>query len=88
MESLYLIMKKKWIQEAVEKPGTLHRQLGIPKDKKIPVSLLNKIISAKAGEVITNPTKLGKEKIKVTQLLERRAILARNLKKISKKNEK
>jgi hypothetical protein len=78
-------MEKKWIQKAVNKPGTLHRQLEIPEDKKIPVSLLNKIISAKAGDVIVNPSKVGKRKIKVTRLLERRAILARNLKKISKR---
>lgn len=75
---------KKWIQKAVEKPGTLHKQLGIPRDKKIPMSLLNKIIKAKAGDTITNPSKLGKKKIKVTRLLEHRAILARNLKKLKK----
>ena len=76
---------KKWIQKAVNKPGTLHRQLGIPKDVKIPVVLLNKIISAKAGDTIKNPVKIGKKVIKVTRLLEERAILARNLKKISQK---
>ncbi len=75
-------MVDKWIQKAVNKPGTLHRQLQIPEDKKIPVVLLDKIIKAKAGDVIVNPTKIGKGKIKVTRLLERRAILARNLKKI------
>jgi len=47
--------------------------------------LLNKIVSAKAGDTITNPTTKGKRRIKVTRLLERRAILARNLKRISKK---
>jgi len=78
-------MKKKWIQKAVNKPGTLHKQLEIPKNKKIPMSLLNKIIKAKAGDIIINPTKIGKRKIKVTRLLEERAILARNLKNISKK---
>tara|TARA_Y100000310_G_scaffold26446_1_gene25211 strand:- start:3032 stop:3268 length:237 start_codon:yes stop_codon:yes gene_type:complete len=78
-------MVRKWIQKAVNKPGTLHRQLDISEDEKIPFSLLDKIIAAKAGDVITNPSKLGKRKIKVTRLLERRAILARNLKKISKK---
>ena len=76
---------KGWIQEAIEKPGTLHRQLGIKKDEKIPFKLLNTIINAKAGDTITNPTKTGKRTIKVTRLLERRAILARNLKNISKK---
>lgn len=27
---------KKWIQKAVEKPGALHKALGIPKGEKIP----------------------------------------------------
>jgi len=78
-------MVKKWIQEAVNKPGTLHRQLEIPKEEKIPMTLLNKIIKAKAGDVIINPAKVGKSKIKVTRLLEERTILARNLKRISKR---
>ena len=78
-------MVDKWIQKIHLKKGTLHRQLGVPLDKKIPMALLNKIVSAKAGDTITNPTKLGKKKIKVTRILERRAILARNLKSISKK---
>jgi len=78
-------MVDKWIQKIHLKKGTLHRQLGIPLDKKIPISLLNKIVSAKAGDTITNPTSFGKKKIKVTRVLERRAILARNLKSISKK---
>jgi hypothetical protein len=60
---------KKWIQKAVNKPGTLHRQLDIDKDKKIPISLLKKIIKAKAGDIINNPSKLEKKKIKVTRLL-------------------
>ena len=78
-------MVDKWIQKIHLKKGTLHRQLGVPLDKKIPMALLNKIVSAKDGDTITNPTKLGKKKIKVTRILERRAILARNLKSISKK---
>mgnify|MGYP001180883221 CR=1 FL=1 len=78
-------MADKWIQKINLKKGTLHRQLGIPLDKKIPISLLNKIVSAKSGDTITNPTSLGKKKIKVTRVLERRAILARNLKNISRK---
>ena len=35
---------KKWIQTAIWKPGTLHKQLGIEKDVKIPITLLNRII--------------------------------------------
>ena len=72
----------KWIQKIHLKKGALHSQLGIDKEKKIPVALLNKIVAAKAGDTITNPTKVGKKKIKVTRLVERRAILARNLKRI------
>lgn len=30
----------KWIQKAISKPGALHKQLGVPKDKKIPVKKL------------------------------------------------
>ncbi len=36
----------KWIQKIRMKKGTLHRQLGISQDKKIPMQLLNKIIAA------------------------------------------
>ncbi|MEX0932807.1 MAG: hypothetical protein WDZ77_01780 [Candidatus Pacearchaeota archaeon] len=75
----------KWIQKIRMKKGTLHKQLGISLDKKIPISLLNKIIASKPGDTITNPSRLGKKKIKVTKLLEKRANLAKNLKNISKK---
>lgn len=32
--------KKRWIQGAVKKPGQLHRDLGVAKGKKIPLSKL------------------------------------------------
>ena len=73
---------KKWIQKTGMKKGALSRQLGIPEKNNIPMTLLNKIISAKAGQRIRNPTKSGKRNIKVTRLIERRAIMARNLKNI------
>ena len=75
----------KWIQKAKVKKGALSRQLHIPEKEDIPMGLLNKIVSAKAGETIRNPTKAGKRRIKVTRLLERRAILARNLKRMRRK---
>ena len=28
--------KDKWIQGAIKKPGALHKELGVPKGKKIP----------------------------------------------------
>ena len=73
---------KYWIQRAIRKPRALRRSLAIPKGKKIPVTLLRAIISAKAGQTIRNPTKVGKRKIRVTRLLERRAICAFNLRKL------
>jgi len=80
-------MIKRWIQKAIHKPGRLHKDLNIQKNQKIPMSLLNAIIKAKAGQIITNPTKIGKKKIKVTRKIEQRAIFAKNLKNISKKNK-
>lgn len=74
----------KWIQRAIHKPGKLHIDLGIAKHTKIPLALLNKIISAKAGQTISNPTKVGKKKIKITRKIEQRAILARNLGRLKK----
>jgi len=75
----------KWIQKAGIKKGALSRQLDIPIEKDIPMRLLDKIVRAKAGDVITNPSKLGKRRIKVTHLLERRAILERNLKRMKRR---
>jgi len=72
-------MVKKFIQKIKIKKGALSRQLNIPEKKNIPLTLLNKIITAEAGQTIRNPTTIGKRRIKVTRLLERRAILARNL---------
>jgi hypothetical protein len=77
-------MVKRWIQKAVQRPGRLHKSLKIPKGQKIPMQLLNAIIKAKAGDTIKNPTSVGIKKIKVTRRIERRAILARNLKKIKR----
>jgi hypothetical protein len=42
-------MKNKWIQRTHMKKGALSKQLGVPLKKNIPVTLLNKIVSAKAG---------------------------------------
>ena len=78
-------MKKKWIQNSLEEHGSLHKQLEIPESKKIPVALLDKILNANIGKTIVNPSKTGKRRIKVSRLLKKRANLAKNLKKISKK---
>lgn len=75
-------MKERFIQKAIKHPGALSKQLGISQEEKIPFSLLDKIIKARAGDIIKNPTMVGKRRIKVTRLLERRAILAKNLKNL------
>lgn len=33
-------MAKRWIQKAIKNPGSLHKQLGVPADKKIPAKKL------------------------------------------------
>lgn len=77
-------MIKRWIQKAIQRPGKLHSDLGIPQPEKIPIKLLDAIIRAKAGQKITNPTSVGKKKILVTRKIEQRANLARNLKRMRK----
>jgi len=77
-------MTKKFIRRIIKNPGSLSRQLNIPKKENIPITLLNTIIKARAGETIKNPTNTGKRRIKVTRLLERRAILAKTLKKLKR----
>jgi hypothetical protein len=39
--------EKKWIAGAIKKPGALHKELGVPKDKKIPEKKLE--AAAKKG---------------------------------------
>ena len=77
-------MVKRWIQKAISRPGRLHSALEIPEKEKIPMTLLNAIIRAKAGDTIKNPTSVGKKRILVTRKIEQRAILARNLKNMKK----
>ena len=42
--------KKKWIQEAIKKPGALRKTLGVKKGEKIPAAKLEKATHSK------NPT--------------------------------
>jgi hypothetical protein len=43
-------MKKKWIQEAIKKPGSLRKELHVKKGKKIPKAKLKKAAKAKGKE--------------------------------------
>jgi hypothetical protein len=74
-----------WIQAAVRRKGALSKQLGIPEEKNIPVTLLERIRKAKIGTTIKNPTKTGKRTIKVTNKLKRRAVLALTLKRLRRR---
>jgi hypothetical protein len=47
----------KWIKKAIKHPGALHKQLGVPAGKKIPVNLLAE--AAKAGGVLGDRARLA-----------------------------
>ncbi len=70
-----------WIKDALKghKKGSLHRQLGVPMDKTITKSLLNKIKRTEIGKTVKNPTRTGKRRIKVTRLMKKRSVLAHTL---------
>ena len=52
-------MKKhgKWIQAAIQHPGALHRELGVPEGEKIPAKKLAK--AAKAGGTLGRRARLA-----------------------------
>lgn len=43
-------MAEKWIQKAVQKPGALHKQLGVPEGQKIPAKKLA-VAAEKGGKL-------------------------------------
>lgn len=43
-------MSEKWIQKAIKRPGALHKELGVPADKKIPAKKLDKAAKAPGKE--------------------------------------
>ncbi|MBS3079829.1 hypothetical protein J4218_06920 [Candidatus Pacearchaeota archaeon] len=73
-------MKSYWLKEIIFRKGSLHRQLGIKENKKLPVSLLKKIMNANVGGKIS----YNKKSILVTYLLKKRVNLALNLRKIKR----
>jgi len=77
-------MTKLWIQKATRKhkKGSLHKQLQVPQSKNIPKALLSRIKSAPIGKTVHNPSKTGKRRIKVTDLLKKRVVLAHTLRKL------
>jgi hypothetical protein len=55
------------------KKGAMRKQLGIPAGKHVPKTLVRKITKADVGEIIKNPTSIGKTNITVTEKLKKRA---------------
>ncbi len=43
-------MAKKWIKNAIEKKGSLHEELNIPENEKIPKKVLEKAAKAEGKE--------------------------------------
>ena len=43
-------MVKNWIAGAIKKPGSLHKELGVAKGKKIPAKMLNAAAKKKGIE--------------------------------------
>lgn len=68
--------------------GAFKRQVGVPKRRKVPLALENKIISAPEGKTVKNPTKTGDKHIKVTKLMKKRAVFAKNARSWEKKKSK
>lgn len=73
-------MNDKWVPKDIKK-GTLHKALNIDEDKTIPKTLVNKIVDADIGDTISNPTKTGKQSIKVTKEIKQKAVFAKNVRK-------
>ncbi|CAB4121279.1 hypothetical protein UFOVP9_53 [uncultured Caudovirales phage] len=60
-------MAKNWIKGAIKKPGALHKELGVPMDKKIPEKKLEKAEKAggkegKRAELAMTLKKINKRK--------------------------
>lgn len=82
-------MAKKFIKQVLEGDrGKLHKQLGISPNQKIPVTLLRRIMDAKRGSRIKNPTMTGNDRVVATRLLKQRANFALTLKKLREKKSK
>lgn len=77
---------KKWMREAFDpkKKGRLRKQLGVPADKRIPVTFMREIQKAPIGSKVKNPTDIGKKKVTITNLLKKRVnpvLTARDVRK-------
>lgn len=67
-------MAEKWVRfKAKEPKHPLRRQLGIPDNRQVPITLLEAIAKAPVGSTVKNPTSVGHPTVKVTALAKERA---------------
>jgi len=57
-KGIIMAENKKWIQNAISKPGALHQKLHIPENETIPTSVLNE--AAKKGGTLGKEARLAK----------------------------
>jgi hypothetical protein len=55
------------------KKGAFRKQLGIPVGKKVPKTFVKSITKAEVGDVVSNPTSVGKPFVTVTEKMKKRA---------------
>ena len=55
------------------KKGAFRKQLGIPAGKKVPKTFVTKITKAEIGDIVANPTSVGKSQVVVTEKMKKRA---------------
>ena len=75
--------EEKWIQQAIKKPGALHKQLGVPADEKIPAGELK--AAAKKGGKLGQRARLA---ITLRKLKEEQTLSEEQIKKVDELLEK
>lgn len=70
----YIVLRAKGKPTVRMRKGALHRRLGIPQGKRIPKTLVKRLLSAKVGSTITNPTKTGRKRIRVDGRLKKQVV--------------
>lgn len=79
-------MTEYWMQKAFAgKKCSLHKMLKIDCEKKIPITLLEKIRKTEIGDTAHNPTQTGAKTIKVTKKLKMKSVAALNARRVSQK---
>lgn len=75
-----------WMQEAFKRAGkgVFHKELGVPLNKKIPLTFLQAIVDTKIGMYAHNPTTIGHKMVKVTIQKKKRAVALLNADRANK----